>query len=326
MALLFLCSTRADAEGTDAMTTIAAAAMEAPTSDQATPTPEPASPEPVAVPAEEPEPVPSVPEELEQVQTEAERATDTPVETVKKVAAAATSTTQPIVETAAKAVDRVAPTSHLDTPSHDLGSALNGATDALHETNEALKGKAVDKALDLVAAESTQTVLPPAGGLSGVGFGASPPRATPAAPSLPWADSPRAERHTSLDGLFMQRPVVFGGLETLWRPLPLSGASGSSAADLRLVPTAAVAAAGGSSVVERFANPAPSGGDRPPPPPGSPLQTQLGASGAGSSSFVPIAALLALLALAAPVIFRRLGEVADFRPPTPFVCALERPG
>jgi hypothetical protein len=50
------------------------------------------------------------------------------------------------------------------------------------------------------------------------------------------------------------------------------------------------------------------------------------APGLGGSSSVPIAALLALLALATPAIFRRLGEGAGFRPPTPFVCALERPG
>jgi hypothetical protein len=50
------------------------------------------------------------------------------------------------------------------------------------------------------------------------------------------------------------------------------------------------------------------------------------APGSGGPIFVPIAALLALLALAAPAILRRLGEVPAFRPSTPFVCALERPG
>jgi len=51
------------------------------------------------------------------------------------------------------------------------------------------------------------------------------------------------------------------------------------------------------------------------------------AAGSTGSFFVPFAALLlALLALAASAILRRLGEVPDFRPPIPFVCALERPG
>lgn len=48
--------------------------------------------------------------------------------------------------------------------------------------------------------------------------------------------------------------------------------------------------------------------------------------GSGASFFVPIAALLALLALVAPAIHRRLREAPDFPVPTPFVCALERPG
>ncbi|HEU4944524.1 MAG TPA: hypothetical protein VFT10_05115 [Solirubrobacterales bacterium] len=46
----------------------------------------------------------------------------------------------------------------------------------------------------------------------------------------------------------------------------------------------------------------------------------------GGSIFVPIVALLALLALVAPTAQRRLGRAADFRLPTLFVCALERPG
>jgi hypothetical protein len=48
--------------------------------------------------------------------------------------------------------------------------------------------------------------------------------------------------------------------------------------------------------------------------------------GSSGSFFVPIAALLALLALVAPATFRRLREVPNLPAPTPFVCALERPG
>ncbi len=50
------------------------------------------------------------------------------------------------------------------------------------------------------------------------------------------------------------------------------------------------------------------------------------APASGGSFFVPLAALLALLALAAPATRRRLSEVPGFPAPTPFVCALERPG
>jgi hypothetical protein len=62
--------------------------------------------------------------------------------------------------------------------------------------------------------------------------------------------------------------------------------------------------------------------EAPTPAPGS---TQA-AAGSSGSTFIPLAALLALLALAAPATGRRLGKAADFRPPVPFVCALERPG
>ena len=62
--------------------------------------------------------------------------------------------------------------------------------------------------------------------------------------------------------------------------------------------------------------------DGPTPAPGS----SAAAAGSAASFFVPLAALLALLALVAPATLRRLGEVPAARPPIPFVCALERPG
>ena len=68
-------------------------------------------------------------------------------------------------------------------------------------------------------------------------------------------------------------------------------------------------------------------GERPPSDlPAAPSRSPGAVPGSGGSIFVPLAALLALLALVAPASFRRLGEVPAFRPPTPFVCALERPG
>lgn len=66
--------------------------------------------------------------------------------------------------------------------------------------------------------------------------------------------------------------------------------------------------------------------------PSGPSPLEAPSSPAGSSegqagtSFIPLVALLALLALAALATRRRLGRGADFRPPVPFVCALERPG
>lgn len=63
--------------------------------------------------------------------------------------------------------------------------------------------------------------------------------------------------------------------------------------------------------------------DIPLPAPQSPKAVAPPGSG---DSFFPTVALLALLALVAPAIPRRLAEGPGFRPPTPFVCALERPG
>jgi hypothetical protein len=57
-----------------------------------------------------------------------------------------------------------------------------------------------------------------------------------------------------------------------------------------------------------------------------PRSPGVAASGSGAAFFVPFAALLALLALVAPAIPRRFREVPDFPAPTPFICALERPG
>jgi hypothetical protein len=69
---------------------------------------------------------------------------------------------------------------------------------------------------------------------------------------------------------------------------------------------------------------------RHPSTPPSPLPVPAPAStapgGGQVSFFVPLVALLALLALAAPAISRRLGEAVGPPPPVPFICALERPG
>jgi hypothetical protein len=72
---------------------------------------------------------------------------------------------------------------------------------------------------------------------------------------------------------------------------------------------------------DRPGSPAPS--DVPLPAPESPATA---VPDSGGTSFVPIVALLALLALAASAAMRRFGKAADFRAPTSFVCALERPG
>jgi hypothetical protein len=76
-----------------------------------------------------------------------------------------------------------------------------------------------------------------------------------------------------------------------------------------------------STSTRHLGSPAPA--DVPLPAPGSPATA---VADSGGTSFVPIVALLALLALVAPAATRRLGKAPDFRAPSPFVCALERPG
>ena len=63
------------------------------------------------------------------------------------------------------------------------------------------------------------------------------------------------------------------------------------------------------------------GGSAPP----SPAGTTAGAGSSGSAPFAPIG-LLVLLALATPSLSRFLRTVPAFLRPTPFICALERPG
>jgi hypothetical protein len=96
------------------------------------------------------------------------------------------------------------------------------------------------------------------------------------------------------------------------RPSPLREAPSSTGSDAG----AALAAA-----AKHPGSPAPL--DLPQPAPESPKAV---GPGLGNAFFVPLVALLALLALAAPASQRRFRVAADFRAPTPFTCALERPG
>lgn len=332
------------------MAKLAAAAEEAAASTQAPPSPEPVTPvvddpEPVqaehgvttdvtpeaeAVVREAPAPSPSAHPLSTQVPNPTPAA-DRALDLTRRVSADPAETTAAVVhvaETAAASTDPVEPTGHITAVVHhlgsmprNLGSVPRRAVEVVQTASETL-GK---KAADLIAPDSVKSMPSPAEGLSEVSFGALPPVAIPGVPAVPPTYSHLGGKDTGLDGLLMRRPVELGGLETPWRPLALSGANSSSSgspglsADGARLPVAVV-----DSVDERSTTSTPIDGNGPKRWPGSP---QSAASGPGTgSSFVPIAALLALLALAAPAIFRRLGGLADFRAPTPFVCALERPG
>lgn len=69
----------------------------------------------------------------------------------------------------------------------------------------------------------------------------------------------------------------------------------------------------------------------PSPDPAAPLPLPAPLSGSASpgggfTSFILIAALMALLAIAAPALLRRFIDTGGIGPPVAFVCALERPG
>lgn len=187
--------------------------------------------------------------------------------------------------------------------------------------------KPVHAALDLLtapilgglspSAPAIGDLLPPAS--APVGFG--PPDSPSNAGSLigPEPASPLAAGPptATLEGSSLARSLgAFGGIEALRAEVP-GGAASSVGSSLQAMSAADVYL--GSVTGARPNNPLPA---RPAPPFRSPGATP----GSGGSLFVPVVALLALLALAAPATFRRRMEVPDFLAPTPFVCALERPG
>jgi hypothetical protein len=118
-------------------------------------------------------------------------------------------------------------------------------------------------------------------------------------------------------GLLVKHLSAFGGVESA-RPAALEQPTGSA----KVPPTPLPATTGVRLDPIAGDRPSNSPTDNPVPPFRSPGAT----SGSGGPSFVPLAALLALLALVAPASFRRRMGVPGFRVPTPFVCALERPG
>ena len=153
---------------------------------------------------------------------------------------------------------------------------------------------------------------PPGGGIpGGGGSGTAPAPTTPLSPRYDvWLQAnPGGGQSSDLPGFGrggLGHPA--GLLVTSSNPL---GAAGSNLPATRLSPP-----------IEP--------GNGPQNSPSAPLPTPPGTSssggGIGGSFFIPLAALMALVALSAPATKRRLREAAALPAPTPFVCALERPG
>jgi len=236
-----------------------------------------------------------------------------PVEQIRQDTAVAIAPSTGSAKTVAQAVNPAASIDRVHTLSHP---ALQAAGTLSHPALQAADGALHRGPLDLATPDTVENLLPPAGADVG------PFSHHGASSTLPTAAYPYVQV-TILDDSSLQNSGGPGGVEPLQLEAP--SATGNPAVDaLARVPVDTAEASlddvGGGA--ESLASP-PLDGNAPTPFPDSP---SMAASGSGGSIFVPIAPLLALLALAAPAILRRLREVPDFAAPTPFVCALERPG
>jgi hypothetical protein len=214
---------------------------------------------------------------------------------------------------------------------HSVRSTANAAeatpvdhTPALsHHPLQMVRGVLPSGVLGIVVPGGVGDLRSPSGAPLEVGADAF---SSPAMPAT-WRKAPAGFRSdepiSNPDNSPIRHLLEFAGVEPLppvARGVPSSVSSGHP--ELAAAVFGDISASAG-PVDERLANSAPPDGNGPQPAPES---SQGNAPGAGGTSFVPLAALLALLALAAPAILRRLGEGPDLWPQIPFVCALERPG
>ncbi|HEX7294016.1 MAG TPA: hypothetical protein VF259_05690 [Solirubrobacterales bacterium] len=301
---------------------LAVLAMAAPASGQTPPDagaqPAEASPVPASEPSPAPEPVPTEPEAVPIEVPDVAVAAEEPAK-VATPPAPTPASRQPVSDLVAKTVEDTSETATEKRVTEELPEP---AAQVAQRATE-LSGEAQAQGVEVVAA--TEKAALPALPL---------PHEAPAGPAAPAPDQPLP---------LHQAPVGKELLTGAWLGHLADGPGGLPADH-------AVAGAAGTELL-RVGSPPSDLGELPGPPafhgvdffpgttqrlngPASPNSPEfppsstigLGASGSGASFFVPIAALLALLALASPAILRRLREPPDFPAPTPFVCALERPG
>ena len=109
---------------------------------------------------------------------------------------------------------------------------------------------------------------------------------------------------------------------------PAAGSGGPGEGSFLSTPLSPLTSSTTNALSARAAPPA-TPGNGPEDSPSTPLPAPgpaFSTGGVGGWFFVPLAALMALVGLSAPAILRRLRESAALPSPTPFVCALERPG
>lgn len=348
-ATLLAIATPARGEATDVIPAATAVVADSPAAESSPPTPTPESPEVStdatgAAPAEPVKPQ-VVTDAIESVATAVE---DDPV--ARTAGKPPVSTSPPTRSSVATAVDSISTAATSADPARALpdvptASATEHASRIVESTRQgAVKAiESVDRGSAAAIAPITQRLplgpalptLDLAGLLDSIGtttaeallpaIDALRPAVTARSEQLDVPATPQADLFFRWDaiasgGLIEQHLTLaeLGKVESDGlAPNPPNGPS--EARSPTLAGVNAVLSSAGS--VNPFESPAPA--DIPPPAPGSPNAV---ASGLGGSLFVPLVALLALLALAVPATLRRFGEAADFRAPTPFTCALERPG
>ncbi len=329
--LAFTASASADvSEIVDAVTTAPTEAVEAPAP---TVEPQPVQTAPVAAPKAEPAeveaPVVTTPADTAPISTPPVRAKvpvsvpSAPAEvggvvrSVRDTTAAATEQAEKLVEgkDTGGLVPRIANTVHSAQASLAADSLLQKAAGPLLEVTTLAQG-ALDS-IGSIGSTAGKALLPSAGSLlpEPREVSVDGPLGSPLPPPVSFIPSPLSGASP------LQRPTEFRGIEGI---ATRSGALSQSGGRAGISLSPAFGSNGGlaTTTSDRSGSPNPVWVPLPAPNlPGAPI-----ASGSGGSSFAPIAALLALLALVAPAVLRRLGEVPDFRPLTPFACALERPG
>jgi hypothetical protein len=335
MALLLAFAALSKAESTDVIAAVSSSVVESPNSastesapPSATEEPEPtAAPEPVesvaveSAPSTDSSPTPSPPRSptvsAEAVSTESSdrglvQVPDAAASSIRQVSDQVGRIDQVATGTVAQAVD---PKESNDRPiSALLHHPLNVVSKTLQRVSRDLSAPSIKNLLP-------PALLLPAAAPSEADVGAfSPPVLSTLLSAPPPTAYPR-QLAAVLDSSLVRYLPEPGSIAPL-RLVALSVTSGPTTALPKRSAEAAISAAAGTGVLTE--NLGPLGGKAPAPAPGS--SSQATASGLGSSAFVPIVALLALLALAALATLRRLREDPDFRAPTPFVCALERPG
>ncbi len=250
--------------------------------------------------------------------------------------------TTSITKTAETAMDSVNATVHsANATTRRVASQVTGSIGGLPRVGDSEgAGAEVGRTLDGVLAATTSTVRGiGAAALEGGGTpldllpSPSPSKALGPSPSAPTpvglgasdftAALEVSPRHGWFPGALVRQAVTdMGGMA----PAPAGrGAHGPVAFSFARFLSTFVTEAQASATVAAFSS-SPAHPSLPPSPLPGPAPAGTAVGGGGISLFFPLVALLALFALAAPAISRRLREAAGSLPPVPFICALERPG